>query len=125
MVILGIPKTPKRGAPVPFFALWGCLGRDLGPSLGILDGFLGDKAPKMPPRIPKTSPRGPQASPKGPPDPLEASKTLRKMFPKGLQKLSKGPPKYNSTIFYSNPILPYIFIKILMIMKIPMAIREQ
>ena len=89
MVILAPPETPNRGALLPFFSLWGCLGRDLGPSLGVLDGFLGDKAPKMPPkcslksrkRAPKTrsenAPRDPQNTPTGPPETPER-------FPRGL-----------------------------------------
>ena len=42
----------------PSGAFWGRLGELLGPSSGILGGFLGDKAPKMPPGWPKEPPEG-------------------------------------------------------------------
>ena len=111
-VILGPPETPKRGAPVPFFSLWGRLGRDLGPSLGILEGLLGDKASKMPPRVPKTSPRGPQTSPNGPPDPPKPPKWSPRYPQRASKKQPQGPSKEKFEINFrpcKNFVIFYIW----------------
>ena len=79
-MIWGPPETPKRGAPVPFFFLWGRLGQDLGPSLGILEGFLDAKATNMPPRAPKTSPGGLPDTPRGLPEAPQSIQEAKKLF---------------------------------------------
>ena len=72
----------------PLGASWGRLGELLGPSSEILDGILGDKAPKMSPRRPKEPPeaskgppKGPQKTPQTPPRGLpEALKSFQEAF---------------------------------------------
>ena len=72
---LGTSWDPFGGLLGPLKASWGRLGELLGPSLGILGGFLGDKAPKMPPRRPKEPPQG------------------SKRLPESLQKTSRAPSR--------------------------------
>ena len=70
---------PLGGSWQPSGASWPCLGGPSGTSLGILEGFLAAKAPKMPPRIPKTPPGGLPDPPGG--------------LPEAPPKASRRPPR--------------------------------